>query len=1001
MKLNQRLRLVFTACLIALPFAGKATVFFSDSFTNGSTLNSASPANATATNTAYEIIANKAWNPNPPTMAANDLKFGIGATTSGFIEAQALFATNQIALTQPGDYIQLTVVFTNTSGLLTAAGQLALGMYNSGQVKPIAGGINNSVPATFTGGAQNWQGYASALNFTGSASRILTRPAQSGSTIANEELLTFGITGSYAGSAVVGTATGNATLVAGSTYTEVMTITLNDVNSLAITNTLYAGPNTSGTVLTNFGGIATNTTFLTAGFDGLAIGYTGRANTGGAPLFDISSIKVDGSVTTISTPPTITDQPVPVTVATNGSCVFNVAAIGVNVTYQWRRNSTNLLNGVNISGATSGTLVINNAGTADAASGANGYYCVVTGAGNFSTNSTTNSLTLVPAKNLVWNGAGNVWDLQTSPNWNDPVNPATFNYGDSVTFDDTGAANANVTLTGNFLSASKWLLAGSTAYAFGGAGSFAGTGSLIFNSAASGNIQLNVANTHTGGTIVSNSNPALNIYLQKYQVLGNGPLTIAKPGMMEFTVAGSASVGIPGDVTVNDDFTMQFDGTGTFAGVFLGNIAGTAGKTLTLMPLTPAAINRYRVFGTNTVCNANINLVGTTTDQAQYNGTVLAPYNASGSQTYNGVISGDGGIIVRGTGIAVLNGANTYAGGTTPTAGALGIGNNSALGAGPLNLAAETPNTLGSGTIFASGGPRTIANTIQYPSGTNNQTLVINGTNNITFTSPVNLTGVDNVGTSNRTFTVNNTGATTFANAIGDGGNAIGLVKNGTNTLYLNGVNTYSGLTTVSAGRLAGSGSIASAVLVTSTNAAIAGGAASGIGTLTVGGDLILTNGGGGFFRVNRAGSSSDRVSVTGGLTNFGTGVITVTNLGTALQVGDTFTLFNKAVTGGATLSVTGGGVVWTNKLALNGTIQVLPGVNTNPTNITFSVSGGSLSLSWPADHTGWTLQSQTNSLNVGLRTNWVNVVGSATTNQVTIPVSATNGSVFFRLVYP
>src|SRR6185312_864137 len=128
---------------------------------------------------------------------------------------------------------------------------------------------------------------------------------------------------------------------------------------------------------------------------------------------------------------------------------------------QWRRGGTNIVNGGNISGATSPMLVINNASAADALSGANGYYAVVSGAGNFSTNSTTNSLTLVTPKNLVWNGSGSLWDLNSSPSWNDGANSsATFNYGDSVTFDDTGAGNPLVTLSGNFLSASKWLVAG-------------------------------------------------------------------------------------------------------------------------------------------------------------------------------------------------------------------------------------------------------------------------------------------------------------------------------------------------------------------------------------------------------------------------------------------------------------------------------------------------------------------------------------------------------------
>ena len=121
MKRNHCLRLIFAVFLAALPLTGKATVFFNDTFGDGSTLNSATPANPTTTNTAYELVANKSWNPTP-SLTANDLKFGIGATTSGYIQAQALFSTNPVALVQPGDFVQLTVVFTNTSGLLTAAG---------------------------------------------------------------------------------------------------------------------------------------------------------------------------------------------------------------------------------------------------------------------------------------------------------------------------------------------------------------------------------------------------------------------------------------------------------------------------------------------------------------------------------------------------------------------------------------------------------------------------------------------------------------------------------------------------------------------------------------------------------------------------------------------------------------------------------------------------------------------------------------------------------------
>jgi hypothetical protein len=49
----------------------------------------------------------------------------------------------------------------------------------------------------------------------------------------------------------------------------------------------------------------------------------------------------------------------------------------------------------------------------------------------------------------------------------------------------------------------------------------------------------------------------------------------------------------------------------------------------------------------------------------------------------------------------------------------------------------------------------------------------------------------------------------------------------------------------------------------------------------------------------------------------------------------------------------------------------------------------------------GWTLQAQTNPPGVGIGTNWVNVGGSAATDQISAPMNLTNGSVFFRLRYP
>jgi hypothetical protein len=79
----------------------------------------------------------------------------------------------------------------------------------------------------------------------------------------------------------------------------------------------------------------------------------------------------------------------------------------------------------------------------------------------------------------------------------------------------------------------------------------------------------------------------------------------------------------------------------------------------------------------------------------------------------------------------------------------------------------------------------------------------------------------------------------------------------------------------------------------------------------------------------------------------------------------------------------------------------VPPTVDLTPTNITAVVNGPNLDVSWPASHTGWQLQAQTNALSIGLTPNWVAVPGSTTTNGVAVPISPANPSVFLRLVYP
>jgi hypothetical protein len=184
-------------------------------------------------------------------------------------------------------------------------------------------------------------------------------------------------------------------------------------------------------------------------------------------------------------------------------------------------------------------------------------------------------------------------------------------------------------------------------------------------------------------------------------------------------------------------------------------------------------------------------------------------------------------------------------------------------------------------------------------------------------------------------------------------------------------------------------------------------GEASIIGTLTVTNTVTLGASSSTTMKINRTGAATNDLLKANSTMVLG-GALTVTLTGTPVG-GDTFTLFKA--TGGlsGTFSATNlpalpMGLGWVASNLVNGIISVVTTVNTNPTNITASVSGNVLSLTWPVDHTGWRLLAQTNSLNIGLNKNtndWFAVPGSAAVNSEIITMNPTNGTVFYRLVYP
>lgn len=341
----------------------------------------------------------------------------------------------------------------------------------------------------------------------------------------------------------------------------------------------------------------------------------------------------------------------------------------------------------------------------------------------------------------------------------------------------------------------------------------------------------------------------------------------------------------------------------------------------------------------------------------------------NGTRNYNfagkGTIAGSGALLMNSSGVLSLSNdtsgtfSNNFSGGTVISNGTINVSASwTSLGSGPVTLAGGTLESFqkgsGTGTSSSSGMLNNLlvtANSTWLIDRTGNQCAGLIGallgnpgttlfiTNSAVTSNSLNtirfggvftnysaiITAVNPI-TSNSQMTIatfHPSGAEVYNGAIS--GPTAALQVSGAGSVYLNAANTYTNLTTVSAGLLAGSGSIAGN-LTNASGGTIGGGPASGIGTFTINGGV--TNAGKVFIRVNKAlAQSNDLISVTGFLTNSGTGTVTMTNIGAAsLVVGDRFQIFSGAVQNGATLKVTGGGVTWANNLAVDGSVQVTLG---------------------------------------------------------------------------
>jgi fibronectin-binding autotransporter adhesin len=319
-----------------------------------------------------------------------------------------------------------------------------------------------------------------------------------------------------------------------------------------------------------------------------------------------------------------------------------------------------------------------------------------------------------------------------------------------------------------------------------------------------------------------------------------GPSTIADGASTNVRIAGDGTSGNVelGAITVTINTLLQ--NNATFAATI-----NTASKNLITDAIWIPAGKAGLVLGTSAED-------GTLSPKVA-GGNLLLQNDGSNDLTINAVLidNSTSFIAKAGTGTVTLNATNTYAGGTFLSAGALVIGNSSALGTGPLNITGGsvaatgtqvTTNLVNANGDFAIAG--TGALTLGNMTANANRIITNNNTTAVTTFGPIS------GATRNLTFSGN--GNTIVAGVIGTTTGT--LTKNGLGTLTLTASNSYSGVTTISGGTLqigdgVTDGAIAStaniinnaALVYNNTNSLTVNKVISGTGSLTQKGTANLT----------------------------------------------------------------------------------------------------------------------------------------------------------------
>jgi|GEM_PF-829429 len=398
---------------------------------------------------------------------------------------------------------------------------------------------------------------------------------------------------------------------------------------------------------------------------------------------------------------------------------------------------------------------------------------------------------------------------------------------------DTGAADTDITAfttydafvtSGGSATTGNYLLTGTSALtatqsAFSLKIDTSGTGESL-------DIVAGQTQTLTSGGLlfIGADNYEINNGTLKSNTATNSELIVHQWGAGELAINSVIANGIGNStVTKTGTGTLVLGGANTYTGatyVTQGTLKAGAANVFGTGAGTALILSR-----TGTVDFADFNqTVGSLSNSTSGAGSIdlgsgtLTVGNTGTTATFAGVISGSGGITKVGTGTQTLTGANTYDGTTSIDLGILAVGNLSNAGVAGAMGSGTTASDLvfNGGTLRYVGGTNTSTDrsfTISSPTATLDAGIAgismrFTGSSDIVFSSvgahTLALTG-NNSGTAGR-----NTGSYDLIYEVAlnlkDSGAGIGektsVSKSGTGIWALGGNNTYSGGTTVNAGRL-------------------------------------------------------------------------------------------------------------------------------------------------------------------------------------------------------